>query len=270
MKEERVRDMRPLRVLKSVFGGFFLFATVVWLIMAIVDRTPDLLISVTIGAVASFFLLRKTKKDKAYSAKKKAAARGVVTEQTECAPIDLSVAPVGDLVRGNTVVGDFVTIHTERTLDLPPEVAEGMRECYTLMQAARDFEIMKESFDLASSTTTMDVFCMRRDLAMCKAHTLLQAEQAGAKGMEQLNCHNACLAVLDSAQVLKERMLADYKLTALSQAEALKTDRGKLNRYIKVRTELEQAEPTFMFMDEYDDLVALVNGRIQSFGGAID
>lgn len=162
-----------------------------------------------------------------------------------------------------TAEGELVTVQTEYTpSDVPDDVAMEMRKYYTLMQAQRDAEIMADSYRLASTTLNLETFCSRYDLAMQKAHTLLQAEQVGVRGIQKLNCHNACTAVINAAGSLKVRVLHDYETEEIYKADALKTSKGKLNRYIKMLMELEKAEPTFMFMDEYEALIEKVKERI--------
>ena len=162
-----------------------------------------------------------------------------------------------------TAEGDLVTVQTEYTpSEVPDDVAMEMRKYYTLMQAQRDAEIMADSYRLASTTLNLETFCSRYDLAMQKAHTLLQAEQVGVRGIQKLNCHNACTAVINAAGSLKVRVLHDYETEEIYKADALKTSKGKLNRYIKMLMELEKAEPTFMFMDEYEALIEKVKERI--------
>lgn len=162
-----------------------------------------------------------------------------------------------------TAEGELVTVQTEYTpSDVPDDVAMEMRKYYTLMQAQRDAEIMADSYRLASTTLNLETFCSRYDLAMQKAHTLLQAEQVGVRGIQKLNCHNACTAVINAAASLKVRVLHDYETEEIYKADALKTSKGKLNRYIKMLMELEKAEPTFMFMDEYEALIEKVKERI--------
>ena len=162
-----------------------------------------------------------------------------------------------------TAEGELVTVQTEYTpSDVPDDVAMEMRKYYTLMQAQRDAEIMADSYRLASTTLNLETFCSRYDLAMQKAHTLLQAEQVGVRGIQKLNCHNACTAVINAAGSLKVRVLHDYETEEIYKANALKTSKGKLNRYIKMLMELEKAEPTFMFMDEYEALIEKVKERI--------
>lgn len=165
-----------------------------------------------------------------------------------------------------TAEGDLVTVQTEYTpSEVPDDVAMEMRKYYTLMQAQRDAEIMADSYRLASTTLNLETFCSRYDLAMQMAHTLLQAEQVGVRGIQKLNCHNACTAVINAAGSLKVRMLHDYETEEIYKADALKTNKGKLNRYIKMLMELEKAEPTFMFMDEYEALIEKVKERIAQF-----
>ena len=168
-----------------------------------------------------------------------------------------------------TAEGDFVTVQTEYTPSaVPDDIAKEMRKYYTFMQAQRDAEIMADSYRLASTTLNLETFCSRYDLAMQKAHTLLQAEQVGVRGIKKLNCHNACQQVISSAEALKVRVLHDYETDGIYKADALKTNKGKLNRYIKMLMELEKAEPTFMFMEEYDALTEKVKDRISQFESA--
>ena len=165
-----------------------------------------------------------------------------------------------------TAEGDLVTVQTGYTpSEVPDDVAMEMRKYYTLMQAQRDAEIMADSYRLASTTLNLETFCSRYDLAMQMAHTLLQAEQVGVRGIQKLNCHNACTAVINAAGSLKVRVLHDYETEEIYKADALKTNKGKLNRYIKMLMELEKAEPTFMFMDEYEALIEKVKERIAQF-----
>lgn len=171
------------------------------------------------------------------------------------------------IITQNSTAGSFTITSEHEPSAIPEDIAKDMRRYYTLMQAQRDAEIMSESFKLAGSTVMMDVFCMRYDLAMRKAYTLLQAEQVGVKGIKKLNCHDACIAVINAANSLKIRMLTDYEQSVFAQAEGLKTDKGKLNRYIKIKQTLTNAEPTFALMEEYENLIAKVDARILSLGG---
>lgn len=167
-----------------------------------------------------------------------------------------------------TAESGLVTVQTEYTpSEVPDDVAMEMRKYYTLMQAQRDAEIMADSYRLASTTLNLETFCSRYDLAMQKAHTLLQAEQVGVRGIQKLNCHNACTAVINAAGSLKVRVLHDYETEEIYKADALKTNKGKLNRYIKMLMELEKAELTFMFMDEYEALIEKVKKSIADLGG---
>ena len=61
------------------------------------------------------------------------------------------------------------------------------------------------------------------------------------------------------------RVLHDYETDGIYKAYALKTDKGKLNRYIKMLMELEKAELTFMFMDEYYALIEKAKAYIDKY-----
>lgn len=168
-----------------------------------------------------------------------------------------------------TAQGEAVAVQTEYApSEIPDDIAKDMRKYYTLMQAQRDAEIMAESYRLASTTTNLDTFCMRYDLTLQKAHTLLQAEQIGVKGIKKLNCHNACVSIIEAAPSLKLRALHDYAESEFYSINVLKTSKGKCNRYIKMLMTLERAEPTFMFMDEYNALIDEVKKRINGLDGS--
>lgn len=159
--------------------------------------------------------------------------------------------------------GELVTVQTEyEPSAVPDDVAKEMLRHYTAMQAQRDMEIMAESYRLASTTKNLGTFCMRYDLAMRKAHTLLQAEKVGVRGIKKLNFHDACTSIIGSAEALKVQALHNYSTEEIYKIEGLKTAKGKYNRYTAMLEELKKAEPTFMFMDEYEALISKVESYI--------
>lgn len=229
-----------VRALKIIVGVFSIIMCITSIALAFENNQPLFLLETLLFAIIALLLFRRTKKHQLPGATKSRTADGPITIETEYVP---------DIV--------------------PEDTAKDMRKYYTFIQAQRDAEIMVESFSIASTTVAMDVFCSRYVLAMRKAHILLQAEQAGVKGLKKLNCHNTCIAIIDAAHALRIRMLEDYEQSAFSQAEVLKTDRGRLNRYIKIKRSLSNAEPIFTFMEEYETLVSKVDDRILSLGGVI-
>lgn len=99
-----------------------------------------------------------------------------------------------------TVQGELVTVSAEIIpMEIPEDIAKDMRKYYTAFQAQRDMQIMAESYQIASTTVHIETFCMRYDLALRKAHTLLQAEQVGVKGLKKLKFHDACISVIETA-----------------------------------------------------------------------
>ena len=159
--------------------------------------------------------------------------------------------------------GELVTVQTEyEPSAVPDDVAKEMLRHYTAMQAQRDMEIMAESYRLASTTKNLGTFCMRYDLAMRKAHTLLQAEQLGVRGIKKLNFHDACTSIIESAEALKVQALHNYSTEEIYKIEGLKTAKGKYNRYTAMLEALKKAEPTFMFMNDYEALISKVESYI--------
>lgn len=163
-----------------------------------------------------------------------------------------------------------ITIVTEyEPSEIPSDIARDMRKFYTMVQAHRDFEIMRESFQIANSTHNLDTFCMRHKLAIQKAHTLLQAERVGVKGIEKLKCHDICIKIINLSHSLKLVALDNFSNHEFAQAETLKTNRGKVNRYIKMYNTLIEVESEFQFIDEYDSLLGRLRDLIESLGGII-
>ena len=245
-----------MRSLKNALGVLLVLLWLGPIGLAAENQQPLFLFEIPLLLFLAFLCFRKTSKEKLMKKMQKydiAAAKAVPVDATP------SIA-----------ISDYSIITTEHELSaIPNDIAKDMRRYYTFFQAQRDAEIMAESFRLAGSTVTMDVFCMRYDLAMRKAFTLLQAEKVGVRGIKRLNCHNACIAVIRASHALKIRMLADYEQSAFSQAELLKTEKGKLNRYLKIKRELEQANYVFTDMEEYTALLSKVNDRIVMHGGII-
>ncbi len=248
-----------MRSLKNALGVLLVLLCLGPIGLAAENQQPLFLFEIPLFLFLAFLCFRKTRKEKMKRQK---------SEYPECDVLASEVAPVDDAP--SIAISDYSIITTEHELSaIPKDIAKDMRRYYTFFQAQRDAEIMAESFRLAGSTVTMDVFCMRYDLAMRKAFTLLQAEKVGVRGIKRLNCHNACIAVIRASHALKIRMLADYEQSAFSQAELLKTEKGKLNRYLKIKRELEQAKYVFTDMEEYMALLSKVNDRIVMHGGII-
>lgn len=144
------------------------------------------------------------------------------------------------------------------------EVDPIMRTGYSIMQAKRDFEIMTESYNLANTTLNLDTFLTRYDLALKKAITLLQAERVKIFSMRSLNCdcNKACRMIIDAYTNTCKRALHNCTEHAIQEAEALKTNKGKQNRYVKLFQTLTNAEIYFSEIEEYHIILDTVNTRI--------
>ena len=223
----------------KVFFGIILCVCVIGFLSATAQVDPGMrpffIVLVCLCAVGAVLLLKRPKRAK---------------------PPKVETPPV-------VAEGELVTVQTEyEPSAVPDDVAKEMRKYYTAMQAQRDMEIMAESYRLASTTKNLGTFCMRYDLAMRKAHTLLQAEKVGVRGIKKLNFHDACISIIEAAGSLKACALHNYSTEEIYKIEGLKTAKGKYNRYVKMLMALEKAEPVFMFMDEYEALISKVKSYI--------
>lgn len=146
---------------------------------------------------------------------------------------------------------DYVVVTTYEPSPVPNDILKNMRKTYTLDQAIRSAQIMKESFEIAQKTTNLDTFCLRYDLYQQQARTLLQAEQAGVKNIKKLKTHDACISVLGCNDSIRTLGLQNFLQHEITSAENLKTDQGKLNRYKKVLETLKEHENTFLDLKDY-------------------
>lgn len=223
----------------KVFFGIILCVCVIGFLSATAQVEPEMrpffIVLVCLCAVGAVLLLKRPKRAK---------------------PPKVETPPV-------VAEGELVTVQTEyEPSAVPDDVAKEMLRYYTAMQAQRDMEIMAESYRLASTTKNLATFQSRYDLAMRKAHTLLQAEKVGVRGIKKLNFHDACISIIGEAEALKVRALHNYSTEEIYKIEGLKTAKGKYNRYTVMLEELEKAEPTFMFMDEYEALISKIKSYI--------
>lgn len=236
-----------MRIIKTILGVLCCIFGFIWIPTAIATQNAIWLIGTAVCLIPAILLFRKTKKDKerAYIRKNKRESKK------------------------NICNGAVVVKTTYTPPEIPNDIAQDMKRCYTLTQAYRDFEIMRESFKLAGTTHNIDTYVMRHNLAMQKANTLLQAEQIGVKGIKKLKCHDVCTQVIASYNSLRLVALDNYSRNEIAQAEALKTDKGKLNRYIKMHIKLKEFEDEFLFVEEYENLLNIIKDKITALGGSI-
>ena len=97
---------------------------------------------------------------------------------------------------------------------------------------------------------------------MKKALTLLQAEKAEVRGIRHLKAHEACVSILNASHALRVRALHDCTQDAVINAEAMKTTKGKANKYAKLLHSLEAHENVFIGMEEYTTVYNKVKARI--------
>lgn len=115
--------------------------------------------------------------------------------------------------------------------EIPAETLRTMKRYYTAPQIQNDLRIMQESFQLVQQTTDFDTFFMRLELSQQKALTLLQAVQAGCRGItNKPQLIKNCEAVLSTVQAAKIVFLDNSYKKETTSAMQLKTKSGQYKR----------------------------------------
>lgn len=148
---------------------------------------------------------------------------------------------------------------------VPEETLRDMKKYYTAMQAQNDIRIMQESFHLIQQTADFDTFFMRLELSQQKALTLLQAVQAGCKGISnKQQVVQACESILSNVQNAKIVFLDNSYEKETDSAMQLKTKAGQHKRLCAYLERLQSYEDQFFdvedtfseFVEELKSLVA--------------
>ena len=205
-------------LLRILAGTFFALGALGGVISFARDHKPEEAIMTIVLAVISFLLLRK---------KKRAAA--AVEE-----PVTVSFAPQ----------------------QVPENILRDMRKYYTPMQAENDARIMADSYRLIQETVNFDTFFSRLELAQQKALTLLQAEQAGCKGLKKMRVNPACESVLATVPKIKAAFLDRTYIKETNDAMLLKTPSGQRKRLAAYLKKLQEHEMDFLDVaDAYEETV---------------
>lgn len=148
--------------------------------------------------------------------------------------------------------------------EVPPEILRDMKKHYTAVQIQNDVRIMQESFQLVQQTTDFDTFFMRLELSQQKALTLLQAVQAGCRGIaNKQQTIKGCEAVLSASQAVKTVFLDNSYQKETASAMRLKTQSGQYKRLTAYLERLKSYEDQFMDAEEaYTQTVNALQGMI--------
>lgn len=134
-------------------------------------------------------------------------------------------------------------------------------ELYEIQHLKREFQIIRESVDIAEKTQNLETFCTRYNLCMNKARKLYTECTNGTINIDLYDPREACMAIIRFADSMKSLKLEQFK-DQIAAAEELTTKSGKLNRYKSLSASLAQAKDVFDGMPEYDSLVSIVNMHI--------
>ena len=152
------------------------------------------------------------------------------------------------------------TPHTNSTPSLSEIQKTDIRRTYTFEAVKRDFEILKDSFEISQTTSNTEIFCMRYKLCMEKALSLRIAYNSGVKMFDGMP--KVIETVLGAKDALRFKFLTNGISAQISDAEILKTDDGKLNRYVKIVEHLERNKSVFEGMGEFTSVCDKLKQRI--------
>ena len=186
----------------------------------------------------------------------------------------------GTILFGSMSLGFFLTliimvflpiIRTLRKLKNQEQinsVSENLNDnqmVYTGQQASNDMRIISESIEIMETTSDIDTFLLRYEIAMKCALTLEQAKKAGIPIALQDNISQSLTSAKNEALVGVLYRSLDKELNEISK---LKTERGQLDRINRYQNKLKDIyEDVFKFVadDAYNDVMQklefLKNGK---------
>lgn len=137
---------------------------------------------------------------------------------------------------------------------VPQSTLAAMKETYTATQINRDIQILEDSVHLINSTSSLETFFSRYELALQKIMSLEQAKQAGIK----------VSTTITSDYVMSIRRRADEVLTLeyqkeLKAIETLKTISGKKNRIDRFISKISEFYDEFEFSNTYRSILTDLN-----------
>lgn len=145
-------------------------------------------------------------------------------------------------------------IVTVQSSSAPNEILNSMRSSYSPIQAQNDIRILNDSISLIQTTSNLETFFSRYELAMQKIQTLEQAKRSG------MNIN----IPITSSYLISLKNHADNVLQAtynneLRKINDLKTSNGKQNRIDKFIDFLSEYKDEFEFSDTYKNILSDLN-----------
>lgn len=139
--------------------------------------------------------------------------------------------------------------------DVPIETLEQMRKYYTTVQLQDDLRILQESIDIINTTSNIETFISRCDLAQSKALTIEQAMMAGIHVKENFITSKE---ILDMKVILLSSLLSKSYNKVKQDASKLKTEKGRMGRYQKYLDLLQRYEDELSISEAYFDILETV------------
>ena len=151
--------------------------------------------------------------------------------------------------------GSAIKVNVQNTnITYPEEVLRSMRTAYSPMQAQEDVRILNDCINLLLTTTNLDTFFSRYELALQKIMTLEQAKAAGIL----MNLPITSDYVMSLKGRADEVLQSTYD-KELKEIDKLKTADGKKNRIDKFILHLSEYYDEFEFSSTYSNIMNSLN-----------
>ena len=139
--------------------------------------------------------------------------------------------------------------------DVPIETLKQMRQYYATVQLQDELRILQESIDIITTTTNIETFISRCELAQRTALTIEQAMMAGIRVKENFISSKE---VLDMKIILLPSLLSNSYNKMKQDASKLKTEKGRMGRCQKYLDLLQRHEDELSISEAYFDILETV------------
>lgn len=129
------------------------------------------------------------------------------------------------------------------------------------IQIDTQYTILKDCMYILKSSTNFPTLISRYNLAIDTANKLLEIEQKNMTGTPFFY-HNECIKVLTDGEALKEAMIKHFMEDELYHAESLRTVKGKMNRYIAIKSMLLEQQSFFNETEAYKSALKTIDERL--------
>ncbi len=233
----------------KVYENYSHYTLLDWLIIVIVILIPY---------VIAWLLMRKKCKKQSQETATFAANTPYTASNTSTTQINIAQKLANNSINQlNETLSSSSTIKVNvknANIAYPEEVLRSMRTAYSPMQAQEDIRILNDCISLLRTTTNLDTFFSRYELALQKIMTLEQAKAAGIL----MNLPITSDYVMSLKGRADEVLQSTYD-KELKEIDKLKTADGKKNRIDKFILRLSEYYDEFEFSSTYRNIINSLN-----------